>query len=547
MTRTNIILLCFALVATTLCQAPIETLKQNNKGYIKFQNNEFLFTGGIHMPNDKYWCLHNAVYRKPATQSVDSYNQGRRLEGASKVAAISAMSDFLCSSNHLVFTDHSEVCETMANKLAVQYREFFTVEQFRKKVATAINHTYLELRKNRRHPRSNHSQMSKKFLKKCQKNVDKSMYDLVFANIDSDIVGVSKSNGMNLKVVDYVMLNVEDIFHQDKVAAKDAWMNAYPSFKSKCRGKKFSDYAVRYFIEAIRLRYKPRTDIPTPNQELLGNPLYIPETPFTPPKPDFPEYKEDPKKNTTIPPTFEFNEKPTFKADAFRPKFAEKTIPTPTPEPKNQTPGDIYETVRAINIAEPAEKPKTVGEPPKTTEKDMQTRVEIIEIQRSFNIQKALFNYDSLTESMKYDIKKCNLGLSSAIKRCEKIHGTANCQAVTPTYVGPKCPEGQVREGCCACVKQCPTGYTADKLFCKKPKTYFTNPRPTQKGCFLANAKKCEQVGEVFAAPCKTGFKRVGTALCVAQCPEGTTEFGDRCLRTVTKMGSIFAWSAGEE
>lgn len=511
------------------------------------------------MPNDKTWCLHQAVYRQPVTGGADSYNQGRSLQSVSREtgnvnesAAISAFSDFLCSNNHLSFTDHTVVCNTMSTKLAVKYRPFFTNEQFRRKAANAINQKFVELRQIRKHPRSTAAMQEVEFLNLCDKEIERAMHDLVFTNLNNDIVGVSKSNGMSLTVVEYVMLNVEDLFIQDKVAAKDAWEHAYPSFKSKTNGSVFSDFSVRYFIEAIRLRYKPRTDIPTPNEERLGNPLFVPIKVLPPVIPDYPNYSEDIPVSSKKRPAFIINESVQFKADAFLPETIEgkAVVPNPPNPPtdiKNQTPGEIHETHETPNIAEPEEKPTTEEEKNPEGEQDKTTRVEIIEVDRQFNIHKTLFSYDSLTESMKKDVRACGLSLAPAMKRCESVHGTSNCQAITPTYVGPKCPQGFVREGCCTCVSECPSGFRSNKLVCSKPKSYFTNPRPTENGCFLANAVKCEKVGDVFASPCKAGFRRVGTALCVAACPEGTTDFGNSCLRKTIKMGSIFTWTSGDE
>lgn len=440
----------------------------------------------------------------------------------------------------------------MSNKLAIKYRPFFTNEQFRRKSANAINHKFLELRNNRKHPRSTAAMQEESFLKECDSQIEIAMKDLVFNNLDNDIVGVSKSNGMTLTVVEYVMLNVEDLFIQDKVAAKDAWQHAYPSFKSKTNGAVFSDMSVRYFIEAIRLRYKPRTDIPTPNEERLGNPIFVPEVIVPPFKPDYPNFSEDIPKIEKKRPSFIINEPVEFKADAFLPetiegKTPEKPTNPPSSDPKKQTPGEIHETHETPNIAEPEEKPTTEEEKIPGGEQDKTTRVEIIEVDRQFNIHKALFSYDSLTESMKKDVRNCGLSLAPAMKRCESVHGTSNCQAITPTYVGPKCPQGFVREGCCTCVSECPSGFRSNKLVCSKPKTYFTNPRPTENGCFIANAIKCDKVGDVFSAQCKAGFRRVGTAICVAACPEGTTDFGNSCLRKSIKMGSIFNWTSGDE
>lgn len=170
------------------------------------------------------------------------------------------------------------------------------------------------------------------------------------------------------------------------------------------------------------------------------------------------------------------------------------------------------------------------------------------ELQRSLNVMKALASYDILTPSLKKDIQDCELSLTGAIKRCEKIHGAGNCESITPTYAGPKCPENTERVGCCTCAPRCPTGYKDQQILCQKPKSYIIKPRPTQQLCYLANAADCVQYGKIWTQACKSGFTRVGSSLCVATCPANTSDTGASCLKNnLVEVGDIFSWTHGDE
>ena len=112
-------------------------------------------------------------------------------------------------------------------------------------------------------------------------------------------------------------------------------------------------------------------------------------------------------------------------------------------------PTDLEEEVpkEIFDIPDFSETPPNEEEEPSVLDKSIDPQ--IIEIQRSYNIESALIHYDSLTFSMKKAIQTCGLDLSGAIKRCEIIHGAGKCEAVTPTFVGPKCPQYFTRVGCC--------------------------------------------------------------------------------------------------
>ena len=564
------VLLCIALAATVICQAPLEDLPPSKKPYVDIRNAEFLMTGGIDVPNDKYWCLHKTVYREPVDnrastapqpqqQSLNKPQQGRKLdEEMSCDSACSSMADYLCSDSHLTFTDNSLVCTEMALSVGLDWTMFYTVEQFRRKVAFSINYVYRQLRTNGKQPRSAWDMRQPRFLKRCRDQLKVEMKKVLYYIPAADIE-FAHSNNMDDVVISYVNLNVENLFFKDRRAAIAAWEHAYSNFKDKCNGKRFSQKSVRYFIEAIKLRYKPRTDIPTPDVKAVGKPVIGPKTSHIPPtKLTFPEVYQTPKTEVI---TFEYYENP-IDYEGYKPwlksgdKHNHHNPKNPTKKqkkPEGEVPPNILEHNNFVppqNVRRfPQQKPSPHADKKTKVEKDRTIPVEIIEIQRSWNIQKALLTYGSLTQSMREDIKACRLSLKPAIGRCENIHGKGQCEAITPTFVGPKCPKGMVREGSRNCVTACPFGFKSETLFCHKPKSYFINPRKTQKECWMANARECEKVEgeEVYTAKCSEDFKRVGSALCVAECPKGTQDMGDKCLRKHQETGEVFLWAAGDE
>lgn len=80
------------------------------------------------------------------------------------------------------------------------------------------------------------------------------------------------------------------------------------------------------------------------------------------------------------------------------------------------------------------------------------------------------------------------------MERCEDVHGENNCEAITSTYVGAKCPKNYERIGCCSCAKACPKNFVSQGAFCQKPKSYLVFPRKSKKECYMANARQCVSI-----------------------------------------------------
>lgn len=497
---------------------------------IAYTNNEFLFSG-VEIKNDKYWCLHNAIYRKP----LEQLQAGRQLADAS---SISNMASYLMSGK-LSFTSDPDVCQAIAENAGVNYQDFFTIDSFKVKYTEIINYNFAEWKKTGDAPVYTRQMMRPDFLAGLDKVVNEGM-DNMLKLLTTAQIDFAVANGLSKKVILYVLLETyADVFKTDPVAGKAAWDYTYPRHMSKISGKDISDNSVKYFIEDLKNRYRPGTDVPTGNEEKLGTPYTITDT--TEEKvPTFPDLFEEP--NFKIP-QFEVAE------DA-----ADSAIVVPYAKEGEESnkipvfPPDLEETdsFKTPSPTEPEETPekKIVESDPK----DAVFRTELIEIQRSWNIEKALISFSSLTSSMQVDITNCKLSLAPAMSRCESVHGAGNCEGVTPTYTAPKCPANFVRVGCCTCIRSCPEGFEDNKLYCTKPKSYLLSPRSTEKDCYLANALQCEKVGAVWTPACKKGFRRIAANFCVAECPTGTTDTGAQCVKTEKQdLGDVFAWTAGDE
>jgi hypothetical protein len=164
-------------------------------------------------------------------------------------------------------------------------------------------------------------------------------------------------------------------------------------------------------------------------------------------------------------------------------------------------------------------------------------------------VNKMMLFFGQLEDTTKTDIWGCGLNLSSASKRCERVHGTDACEVVTPTFVHKRCPQGFVRMGCCTCTKACPDSFVfVDAgLYCEKNFKYSEKRFQTAEECRIKNFQDCENIEGLFLAPCRKGFKRVGIDLCMPECPESWTDLGDKCLKPEPiELGTPFAWTNGD-
>lgn len=163
------------------------------------------------------------------------------------------------------------------------------------------------------------------------------------------------------------------------------------------------------------------------------------------------------------------------------------------------------------------------------------------------NVNHLLLYYKGLTSSQRTAVDGCGLNLVGAIGRCEKVHGTGNCEKITSTFVNRKCPENFRIEGCCQCVISCPKNWKDDGYWCMKPTALFLDKYDTMEACISAK-KTCVSVGDkTFTEECPELHTRIGLNLCTARCPLGWNDQGYRCMKPATHhVGHPFAWTLGD-
>lgn len=61
------------------------------------------------------------------------------------------------------------------------------------------------------------------------------------------------------------------------------------------------------------------------------------------------------------------------------------------------------------------------------------------------------------------------------------------------------------------------------------------------------SSKQYEPFGDAYIERCKKGFTRVGAYLCVAKCPLGWPDLGDRCIKTGDLILMPFVWMVGDD
>jgi len=178
-------------------------------------------------------------------------------------------------------------------------------------------------------------------------------------------------------------------------------------------------------------------------------------------------------------------------------------------------------------------------------------------------------------------ITNCNLNLAPALARCKSAYGRSlTCEQVEygndpfnkAPFVTPICPPGYQRYGCCKCVRKCnytdsiesdvavgedllnERSWTKVNYCVKKPairsEIKRLNGQERQEiGLSVRDFEILEETeGEyVYVRNCPKDYKRVGNTMCVAVCPLGWPDLGNKCL----KMGQLvffpFVWQPGDQ
>jgi len=457
-------------------------------------NAEFLFEKNV-AADDKFMCLHKKLYRneKPAVKANPARVLSlKRVTQQDSETDRNALAAFLNVQGTLKFTPTTDFCNAISSSLYPVHGAYYMSDEFKAMVRDSINFVW-----------TSKNQPSVKMLQDIYLSAIKQEVSIRVTNLLGLLgqarINEAQSKGLTKDRLIYIMLNIQTLFIEDAANALKAYDDYYSANIEKVRSSTSTSVnaqVIIFWIESIKKRFQENKIVPDPDTERILEPFVAGgENP-----------SEDPK-------------------------------------------GAFVETVPKIALPTPAELEETeptTAVTPKANE-DILIKDMIIEIQRTYNVEKMLLTYNQLTTSIKNDIDSCGLSLKAALARCEIFNGVGNCEPISSTMVAPKCPLGYAREGCCRCTPDCGTvGFSSvNRAFCEITGALYQLP--------LYSAGETSApvpiVGNNFSAvPCEQGFT-MNKFICYRNCPTGTKYIGSStCLKTqVIKLGAPFQWTAGDE
>ena len=464
-------------------------------------NAEFLFEKNI-AADDKFMCLHKKLYRneKPPVKlnAARILSLKRNLQSLQSDTDSTNLRNYICEGQRLSFGYRGTFCDLLTQKLATKKNTlYFKSDEYKQMVVESANFVY-KTKQTLGEDTTTANVEKDAYLEDIATEIKKRLDNMMNTQLGAHNVKLAAMDGIANERIVYIMLNILHIFKEDSKTAREAYEYYYSSNKGQLTGSAFNSEAVIRWIESIKKRYIAIKTEGEPDRETILEPF-----------------------------TETGAESPETPAGAF-------TEPVPTTQTPN--PKDLEE-----------EEPKTV-EVPKTNE-DIIIKDMLIEIQRTYNVEKMLLTYHQLTNSLKEDIQACKLNLNAALARCEKSYGVGQCEAFGPTMVARKCPVGFSREGCCRCVVDCPDSeyFTTNRSICemKTDLHYIADMSSIQTQEFSISTQF-----NVFVKPCKDGYETSKFSLiCYKKCPAGTVAIGgSSCLKLpASSLGAPFQWTGGDE
>jgi len=177
-------------------------------------------------------------------------------------------------------------------------------------------------------------------------------------------------------------------------------------------------------------------------------------------------------------------------------------------------------------------------------------------------------------------ITECNLNLLPALSRCKAAYGNSIlCEQVEygddalnkAPFVTPKCPAGYQRYGCCKCVRMCDytesiqadgaAGEDVSGVRAWTKVNYCTKKKAVRSEVKRLNGQDRQEIGlgvedyeileekdgeYVYIKNCPKDYKRVGNTMCVALCPLGWPDLGNKCLKQGQLVFFPFVWQLGD-
>jgi hypothetical protein len=175
-------------------------------------------------------------------------------------------------------------------------------------------------------------------------------------------------------------------------------------------------------------------------------------------------------------------------------------------------------------------------------------------------------------------IDECKLNLEPALKRCATAYKSQlKCSQVVygpgelnkAPFVTPDCPEGYQRFGSSKCLRKCTyaDSIEPDAEAGESPDSPWTMSNYcTKKPTIVSDVKKMsgdskqrvggnmgdyemleETEGEyIYVQNCPQDYKRVGNRSCIAKCPLGWPDMGNKCLKKGEMIFFPFVWTPGD-
>jgi hypothetical protein len=120
-------------------------------------------------------------------------------------------------------------------------------------------------------------------------------------------------------------------------------------------------------------------------------------------------------------------------------------------------------------------------------------------------------------------------------------------------FVTLQCPPGYSRYGCCKCLRGCnhkslikedsKAPWTGFEYCMKKEGLYSEETIDSKK---IGDPREWEIFKGKYVKKCKPGYSRVGDFKCLAGCPLGWPDLGDRCLKKGALIVFPFVWQVGD-
>lgn len=457
-------------------------------------NAEFLFEKNV-AADDKFMCLHKKLYRneKPIAKANPARILSlKRIMQVDTDSAKNALASYLNLQGTLLFQPTTEFCNSVATSLQGEHGAYFTSDEFKSLTKDSINAVWTS--KNQPAVK----ELWDLYSKNIQDEVDLRIRNLL-GYIGNARIHDALDKGLSRIRLIYIMLNIRSLFIEDHAAALKAYDDYFSANIAKVRASTstaVNAQVIIFWIEAIKKRFIENKIVPDPDWERILEPFVG---------------------GGDLP-----SESPSG-------SFVE-----PVPKVSVPTPADLEENEPAGPVT------------PKSNE-DILIKDMIIEIQRTYNVERMLLTYNQLTTSLKSDIDSCGLNLKPALARCEQFNGAGNCEPVSTTMVAPKCPTGYAREGCCRCVADCsvPGFSSLNRAFCEIVGVLYVVPNFSNTDTTLPIAI---ENSDLRIENCPEGYN-LNTFICWRTCPPGTISIGGGiCLKEkAINLGAPYQWTAGDE